>query len=258
MDTVLTSKEELTGSLKYKTLSLGLKVESLMQINSFSPLIVAHLSMSKVLPLSFFFNDIACHDECLIAASLRKDTDLVVSDDGRSIIVSSTPSEEDQRTIYIEKSSVNIKYETICNLFKDILSVYVGKISDFAFVVFKTSLAYEKAVSKFEYPILKCDTNIAQFIYAEKNYKCGFRIMSKMEWNKRTIEYLQLQQKTLETLHESRVSKGDNVAAFVDGVVCKFAGIHADSPLKIIKRLFEMVAPVSFIDLEPLFDDSVF
>lgn len=251
---MLLSHSDVIKSQEFMDASHGLKVMMLLDIARYDSHICALLEVSDQVPLSTFFADIDCDDEGLIAVSIRKNTGLKLSFDSRNIVF----QKQDHNwhlnilnTIYIEKYTMKINYNAIMKTFGmyDIKSIYIGKKEEYAFIVFETILDAQDVASKYQFPILNAKTNIMDFIKLEKQYKCGFIIMPYQEWHKRSVEYFELFKKSQQALNDVMEHSGTKKATFEDGVVCKFKGIHEESPLKVIKRLFEMVAPVSYVDL---------
>eukprot|EP00842_Homolaphlyctis_polyrhiza_P006428 jgi/Hompol1/6787/HPOL_002328-RA len=70
------------------------------------------------------------------------------------------------------------------------------------------------------------------------------------KYAKRTLEYFDLIQSKHAHLEQakSRLIGHMDHATFVSGVIAAFEGVHEASDRTTIKRLFEMVAPVSFVD----------
>lgn len=53
--------------------SIGLKISHLLKNINYNPILLAHAHVDHSIPLDLFFKDVGCEDECIIAASVRKE-----------------------------------------------------------------------------------------------------------------------------------------------------------------------------------------
>lgn len=158
------------------------------------------------------------------------------------------PPTSSKSTLYIEKYIEPITTDKLSKHFDGIEHVHIGKGSDWAFVTFGSREQADLALEKYKYPKLTMECDLKNFINTESKYK-GYRVMSKSKWDRKTIEYFQLQRSMQISLSLMK-SSGSRKAIYTSAVVCKFMNIYPTATQKTVKRLFEMVAPVSFIDFD--------
>ncbi|KAK6100114.1 hypothetical protein MT418_001473 [Batrachochytrium dendrobatidis] len=124
-----------------------------------------------------------------------------------------------------------------------------------AFVVFAKADSTSLAIDQYDefWKPLTSKTDVALFLKNEAISPSGLRVMSKFEWNRRTLEYANLLAERQKLLAQVKISKTGqhHHATFVSGVVCLFEGIHVDTNAKYLKNMFEMVAHVAFVDFKP-------
>ncbi|KAI8618701.1 hypothetical protein BC830DRAFT_1107754, partial [Chytriomyces sp. MP71] len=77
------------------------------------------------------------------------------------------------------------------------------------------------------------------------------RVLPMQEWTKRMKEYQTLldeRKRVLDALMRSKSGSHTNGAVFENGVVVHYTGVHIGTNRKVLKRLFELISPVSYID----------
>ncbi|KAJ3092392.1 La- protein 7 [Quaeritorhiza haematococci] len=121
----------------------------------------------------------------------------------------------------------------------------------YAFVTFATVEDMKvamKAIRK-QYVPLKPD-NVEQVIRDGLEGNVRVRAMSKNEWIKRTDEYRALLNRRYEELDAAMKSSigGHESAEYQKGVVAQYTGVHKQTSRKILKKLFDIVAPVAYVD----------
>ncbi|KAJ3069613.1 hypothetical protein HDU98_007324 [Podochytrium sp. JEL0797] len=75
--------------------------------------------------------------------------------------------------------------------------------------------------------------------------------MTMIEWQKQMKEYQTLlteRRSQLDGLLRSKKGSHDGGATFESGVVAKYSGVHKGTSRKVLKQLFDLLAPVSFVD----------
>lgn len=134
----------------------------------------------------------------------------------------------------IDDSKLRASYEQ----FGSINSTWISDTKMYGFVTFSSKSSAIKAIKSLPW----------------KSYEMGQfgstlpqRIMSKIEWNGRTREYFK-------SLEDARVMRaGMKVEAiksieYQEGVIASISGLSTTTTSKRIKLMFEIVAPIAFVD----------
>ncbi|KAL5031985.1 hypothetical protein BDV3_000441 [Batrachochytrium dendrobatidis] len=209
------------------------------------------------------------NDEAIVAYAVRQYcVDLLeISEDGGSIRRKHPIPDYrqiDSRTIYVERlahTSNEACIRSVFQSFGEIEQVVMSKsivskgFPGCAFVVFAKADSTSLAIDQYDefWKPLTSKTDVALFLKNEAISPSGLRVMSKFEWNRRTLEYANLLAERQKLLAQVKISKTGqhHHATFVSGVVCLFEGIHVDTNAKYLKNMFEMVAHVAFVDFKP-------
>ncbi|KAJ3037225.1 hypothetical protein HDV00_001857 [Rhizophlyctis rosea] len=122
-----------------------------------------------------------------------------------------------------------------------------------AFVVFSDAKSVSDAIGRSSwksiYPGMDVKGLLEEDEVDDVKGKIPYRIMSKSEWIKRMDEYSSILEK--KRAMEERVIQdtvGTHELHFQEGLVAEFAGVHQKTNRKVLKRLFEMIAPVAYVD----------
>lgn len=178
--------------------------------------------ISDFIPLSYFFIHTKCDDEAILSKHLRKNSELIVSEDGRSVkrkFKLKDYTQEDQRCIYIqpfnEKAFEEYNIESTVNK------------GNYGFIMFRSKQVVDTILVKDH----------------------GVKVLSKIEWNsKMDIYHKEYEQfkKDQKAAMESQI--GAHKSVFKQGVVKYYENINHESDTKTIKTLFELFSKVSFVD----------
>ena len=156
--------------------------------------------------------------------------------------------ELDECTLYIECLPLKYSLQDIKTQFQ----VY-GSIKDvtiplksngtYAFVTFESKESTRIALMDSKYVSF-------QQAWERKDSNRYWRGFYKSEWDKRTLEYLEKIEKDKERVLKRKLEHiGSHPSlVFIPNVICKFKNVHFQANSKSIKFLFEMVAPVAFIE----------
>jgi hypothetical protein len=176
--------------------SLGIKVIQLFSNWRFNPVLLAHVHNTNSIPLSHFFEALGCEDECIIAASIRKDTGLELTPDGRSLAETAQSLAEklsaktyagswaaiserdDPRTIYIEKYTLPITPDHIKRIYPTATYTVISDDSNYAFLMFGSEKEARNILASHSYPSLTSTTDLKEFIKTESSLKKGYRMMA--------------------------------------------------------------------------------
>jgi RNA recognition motif-containing protein len=187
-------------------------------------------------------------DDAQVAKYLRQQSLYQVTEDGRYILNTMDYSLLDQRTIYVQNIPKKSSVETLRQEFMkygSITSIFYPESKYFkrhAFITFEEASSLELVIQTFPFTQLQDITS--------KNNTYSYFILSKLDWQKRSLEYqslLELKRQQLQELKESRAGTHASLA-FEAGVVAQFKNVHSETSSRVLKALFEMIAPVSFID----------
>ncbi|KAH6562096.1 hypothetical protein BASA61_003249 [Batrachochytrium salamandrivorans] len=208
-------------------------------------------------------------DEAIVAYASRKHCSalLDVSEDG-AYVRRLTPFPDhtllDARTVYVERlpssstdASIRLAFDSFGQIEQVVVPRHGGiakRFPGYAFVVFVNSDSADKAVQHYSHSWkpMTSTLNIPEFLKCEATSPSGYRVMTKIEWNVRTMEYALLQSSKQELLVQTKADQlgQHHHATFVSGVVCAFGGVHKDTTAKYIKNLFEIVSPIAFVDFK--------
>ncbi|KAL2916556.1 hypothetical protein HK105_203989 [Polyrhizophydium stewartii] len=193
-------------------------------------------------------------DEALVAFAVRKNCaeTLEVSEDGRRLrrrtpVDASWIAQLDARMVYVdclgERQSFNDLAEKF-DKFGAVAKVVAPRSSrtlnvrGSAFVVFADPSSAEEAVKELgsTWRPLTSQTNVAAFVAAEIASPSGPRVLSKCEWNRRTMEFLELLKVRFAQISQAKAQRlaHREHLSFMPGVVARFSN-----------RLFGMISPVS-------------
>ncbi|KAI8917171.1 hypothetical protein DFJ77DRAFT_459423 [Powellomyces hirtus] len=207
-------------------------------------------------------------DEAVVAHAVRTYVPtLEISDDGKSVR-RRTPvpdfGEQDSRSIYVDHLPIKANGELLRAAFT--VAGPVAKVilppkaliprSEFAFVVFDHKDTVAKALDIFgsRFQELANDSDLRSFTDdIEHDDKLGhIRVMPKSQWIELTNNYETLLGVRTQQLQEhTRNQAGWQTAQYQSKVVGRFSDVFRGTNTKIIKRLFEMIAPVTFVDFSP-------
>ena len=176
-------------------------------------------------------------DEAYVARELRLVPGIQVSDDGQ-YCYRKVPDifEADLRTIYIEAHGYKLTLETItnkCRPFGEVESI--KEFHKYAFVTFKAPESASNMVRDSCYQPFAMDPFLVQD-----------RIMSKQAWNNLMTEYYSLKH----VAAKPNINPMKQKAIYEKGTIIHFQNTHPKSNSRIIRQLFELVAPIAFIDYE--------
>ncbi|KND04924.1 uncharacterized protein SPPG_00615 [Spizellomyces punctatus DAOM BR117] len=208
-------------------------------------------------------------DDAVVANAVRTFAkELEVSEDGKMVrrrIPLPDYAEIDTRTVYIERLPPRATERHITDLFypfgrvqRVIFSKMYGdesKHAGFAFAIFEKASDAARAVDAIGGRFRKMLPDVDLKSFTEEEVNLGglgeVRVMSKTQWRALTNEYAALLKRRKEELFN--VIQGQmgthEKAEYQSRIVAKFSGAHKSTTPKVLKRLFEMIAPVSFIDL---------
>lgn len=179
-------------------------------------LIIKH---QKWLSFDCLFSKLDCDDEAKIAKELRKISELEVSEDGRAVTMELPRFNLDQNTLYVGIDN-QIDLQEF-NQFGNVSQTWIHSSNKFAFITFTS--AADQIMDKLPPPVLE-------------------KVMPKIEWNKKTEEYYLLS-----------ISKVEKHAVpfsiqYQKGIVGYFENVHSETNSKILRQLFELAAPVAFVE----------
>ncbi|KAJ3130827.1 hypothetical protein HK101_004928 [Irineochytrium annulatum] len=208
-------------------------------------------------------------DDAVVAKAVRQNSKrLQVSVDGKRIRMKENVAEEDrgpsidsERSLYMEHLPPKSTEESI--------KTSISHLAPVDAVFFPAHVAVERAQSTTKpspaYAFVQFETaKDMQPLLAENrkrwiSFKVGNDPTSLFgsitpsqgsEWRSRTEEYIRLHAARHEELAAVLKSKKDTrtQAKREKGVVCRFTGANKKTDASVLKKLFEMVAPVSFVD----------
>ncbi|KAJ3322860.1 hypothetical protein HDV06_002721 [Boothiomyces sp. JEL0866] len=171
------------------------------------------------LPFETLFVKLDCKDEAKIAREMRKIKELTVSEDGRAVTMDLPSWDIDSNTLYVAVDG-QVDLQSF-NLYGKVLQTWIDSSNKFAFVTFADNV--DQIVQEFPKHLQE-------------------KIMAKQEWNKRTEEYYLLSTRNIE-----RASIRFTVN-YQKGVVGYFENIHCETNSKVLRQLFELAAPVAFVE----------
>ncbi|KAJ3154551.1 hypothetical protein HDU86_004680 [Geranomyces michiganensis] len=174
----------------------------------------------------------------------------------------------DLRTIYVERIPVKKSAAVLTKQFGPCEKVIippeaVNPMSDYAFVVFESVAGCASALAKFadSFRPVTVDTNLLEYLEQEDqdaeadggNKEVELlgkvRVLSKCRWIELSEEYQAALAARHEQLHKvTHQAVGTHSAEYTAKVVGRFWDVHPATNTKILKRLFEMVAPVAFVE----------
>ena len=123
-----------------------------------------------------------------------------------------------------------------------------GSKARYGFIMYKNAKDAQSAVESLSQSYKPLHTLLDQPLSNEPQA----RVLSKHEWNTRMREYqslLETRKQQLIQLKESRAGSHPP-AAYERGIMAQFTHVHPDTNSKTLKHLFELVAPVAYIDLD--------
>ncbi|KAI9011156.1 hypothetical protein BC832DRAFT_326481 [Gaertneriomyces semiglobifer] len=213
-------------------------------------------------------------DEAVVAKAVRCHAPQVleISEDGKSVrrtLPLPDFAKQNARTVYIElPSGSGVK------ALRDELEV-IGSPHDiivpefnppterpqFVFAVYHDEDSAQHAIERLStsyQPVTK-NMDIQAFVreslaHAKENMrkKPMWRAILKTQWDVLTNEYVLLHQERQRQLKQALAARcGHNKAEFQSKVVVKFSHVHRATDAKTLKKLFSMVAPVTFVDHSP-------
>ncbi|KAJ3367728.1 hypothetical protein HDU91_001133 [Kappamyces sp. JEL0680] len=150
------------------------------------------------------------------------------------------PSEKNERSIYVESAS---RKSSLTRDLLDELFSQCGKIKELhlmdawkppcAFVVFKKAQSAQAACGL--------------------EHKAVSRVMLKSRWDELCFEYTHIQELQAQRLESIMQSAFGQQPALVreKGTIAEFSGVHWQTSSKTLKKLFEMVSSVAYVDHTP-------
>jgi hypothetical protein len=190
------------------------------------------LSRKNYISITKVFDILQCDDEAIICREFRANfPQICISDDGQEFSIKKDLNFDllDSRTLYVEADWS--KVENIVDL-ANVETVWHSSNGSFHFITFNNEMESEKA------------------LISHLRVKSGLRWMRKMEWNNRMIKYEELMNAQISFFEESLGTKTvvENRLEYLPGVIGCFSNVNPNTDRKTIKRLFEMIAPVRYVD----------
>ncbi|KAI8850320.1 hypothetical protein BC829DRAFT_389767 [Chytridium lagenaria] len=173
-----------------------------------------------------------------------------------------------ERTVYLENLPRDSTYKSLKEMLKDFATIdqivwpaplLHGEIyepskrtSIYAFVTCVTEKECLKLRSAIRSLRLSKGGRGSQSLKRVRDDLDGIRVLPITEWDFRTKIYMEKQQERKEKLTAllRGASGTETTLKFEGGTVCQFKNVHPNTSAKVLKQLFEMVAPVSFVDYQ--------
>ncbi|KAJ3188856.1 hypothetical protein HDU85_004570 [Gaertneriomyces sp. JEL0708] len=226
--------------------------------------------------LDFFMQPgkLSTDDEAVVARAVRCHAPQVleISEDGKSVrrtVPLPDFAKQNARTVYIELppgsgvKTLRDELEVIGSAHDVIVPGFTPPTErpQFVFAVYHDEGSAQRAIERLStsyQPVTK-NMDIQAFVkeslaHAKENMrkKPMWRAMMKTQWDVLTSEYVLLHQERQRQLKQALAARcGHNKAEFQSKVVVKFAHVHRATDAKTLKKLFSMVAPVTFVDHSP-------
>jgi len=120
----------------------------------------------------------------------------------------------------------------------------------FLFITYKKKKSVEQAIEKLNTWTQVTKSNFRELINSEQN---GFRILKIKTWREMTKEYIKKRQQQIEKLKQNSQENIINYKEieYKPGLIAEFRGVHPETNRHILKKLFDLVSPTSFIDYSP-------
>ncbi|KAJ3282493.1 hypothetical protein HK104_010866 [Borealophlyctis nickersoniae] len=190
-------------------------------------------------------------------AARKHAPNLEISDDGKKLRRrDALPnwSEIERRTVYVENMSPNMDAKPLTKLFSKVGEVervylpFKRPHRGYGFVVFSHPGSVEIAVNLSEWKKLYPGVDLKSWI--GENTAFPFRVMPKNVWNERMAEYTALlaKKKAEEVKGIPKKSSSAAQTGLQRGVIAKYRGVHPETDRRTLKKLFELVAPVAYVD----------
>ncbi|KAI8590917.1 hypothetical protein BDZ88DRAFT_412760 [Geranomyces variabilis] len=259
--------------------SVGTAVSALFSDDalSYDRVLVQQITDSQGGWISFRFvtgRKVGTTDEAVIAHAIRAHApELELSAEGRSVRRKAPIpdfSEMDSRTVYVERIPIKKPGPVLltqlgtCGPIEKVIipPEAVNPLSDYAFVVFESVAGCMSALEKYasSFRLVTADTNLREYLEdkereteTETNGVVELlgkvRVLSKRRWIELSDEY----EAALAARHDllrrvTHQAVGTHAAEYQAKVVGRFWDVHSGTNTKVLKRLFEMVAPVAFVE----------
>ncbi|KAI9102712.1 hypothetical protein DFS34DRAFT_674126 [Phlyctochytrium arcticum] len=210
------------------------------------------------------------HDVLVIARALRSGApDLEVSEDGRKVRRRSSVPDLcawDDLVIYVERIPPKVTHLQLEETFRKFGQLdeiilpssrtNIGRHTGFAFVRYKFKESAANALHQLEsqFHPLGRDSDVKAHLQMEKTRgrnATDYRVMNMSRWRALTSGYVRRLEKKKQELDLCKRPQhnADQRAEFERKVVGKFSNAHVQTTSKVLKRVFGMVAPVVFVDL---------
>ncbi|KAI8827192.1 uncharacterized protein EV422DRAFT_512982 [Fimicolochytrium jonesii] len=205
-------------------------------------------------------------DEIVAAHAIRDHSPhLEISIDGKSIRRRHTIPDYsllDARTLYVDHLPAKTTSDALGKCFAPFGAVERcvfpeirgDQASVWAFVVFETQEEMENAARHFGtlWRPLTTETDLKTFIETPPHPSTPLgeiRTIPKPRWNELTDTYASLHTSRKSHLHQlSQNHHPVQKAVFQTRVLAKFTGAHPQATTRVLRKLFEMIAPVSFVE----------